>query len=157
IYNYAYVTDFYEGLVIVDIHTLVDGDPSNNFLRRAVTFNPNGLLDEAVAIRFAGTHAYVLSCKNGLIVLDLSCPTAPQVVAVLGPDALVHPRSIDIQFRYAFICDAEGLKILDTTHLEQPHVVSVVPMPDARGVFVMRTYAYVAAGAQGLAIIDVEK
>lgn len=157
IYNYAFVTDFYEGLIVVDIHTLVDGNPSNNFLRRADTYNPGGMLDEAVAIRVCGTHAYVLTLKNGLVVLDVSCPTSPQIVAVLGENALVHPRAIDIQFRYAFICDCEGLKVVDITHPEQPHMVASVPLADARGVCVMRTYAYVAAGAQGLAIIDVER
>jgi hypothetical protein len=32
-----------------------------------------------------------------------------------------------------------------------------VPIPDARAVYLGRTYAYVAAGRQGLAIVDIEK
>ena len=32
-----------------------------------------------------------------------------------------------------------------------------MPLEDARNVYVARTYAYVSAGKQGLAIIDVEK
>ena len=34
---------------------------------------------------------------------------------------------------------------------------ALVPLSDARSLYVARTYAYVAAGRQGLAIVDVEK
>ncbi len=46
LYRYAYVTDRYEGLVVVDVDMLADGDPHNNFLERVATFNPDGVLDE---------------------------------------------------------------------------------------------------------------
>jgi hypothetical protein len=39
----------------------------------------------------------------------------------------------------------------------EPSIVSMVALEDARQVYVARTYAYVAAGTQGLAIIDVKK
>ena len=56
--------------------------------------------------------------------------------------------------------DAEGLKLFDVTHLDRP-----VPVPvgdacrfaDARRIYLARTYAYVAAKGQGLAIVDVTK
>src|SRR5439155_27141889 len=64
---------------------------------------------------------------------------------------------IAIQFRYAFLCDAEGVKIIDITDVRRPQVKTAVPIAQARDVYVARTYAYVAAGAQGLAIIDVER
>jgi len=68
-------------------------------------------------------------------------------------------RGIAVQFRYAFVVDRDGLKVLDVTDLSQPKPVSDarVPLEDARNVYVARTYAYVSAGKQGLAIIDVEK
>jgi hypothetical protein len=64
-----------------------------------------------------------------------------------------------VQFRYAFVVDREGLKVLDVTSLANPTVVpgAKVALPDARNVYVARTYAYIAAGSQGLAIVDVEK
>jgi hypothetical protein len=62
-----------------------------------------------------------------------------------------------IQFRYAFVCDAEGLKIVDITDPAVPAVKASVPLPEALDVYVARTNAYVAAGKQGLAIIDVER
>jgi hypothetical protein len=39
IYRYAVITDSEEGLILVDVTTLADGDPRNNFLRRAMTWN----------------------------------------------------------------------------------------------------------------------
>jgi hypothetical protein len=61
-----------------------------------------------------------------------------------------------VQFRYAFVCDAEGLKSVDITDPAQPVVRTSAPIADARDIYVARTYAYVAAGKQGIAIIDVE-
>jgi len=64
-----------------------------------------------------------------------------------------------VQFRYAFVTDAEGLKVVDVTDPARPRAVpdAVVRLADAQGVYVARTYAYVAAGRQGLAIVDVER
>jgi hypothetical protein len=40
IYSYAVVADAQEGLILVNVDTLADGEPRNNFLKRAVAFNP---------------------------------------------------------------------------------------------------------------------
>ncbi len=40
LYNYAYMTDSAEGLILVDVNTLADGEPRNNNLKRALTWNP---------------------------------------------------------------------------------------------------------------------
>src|SRR6185369_1318321 len=73
--------------------------------------------------------------------------------------ALNHPRSVAIQFRYAFLVDDEGLKVIDVTSPEQARVVdgALVPLGDAHDVYVARTYAYVANGKDGIAIVDVEQ
>src|SRR3546814_1570839 len=39
IYNYAVVTDADEGLILVDVNTFADGEPRNNNIKRAVTWN----------------------------------------------------------------------------------------------------------------------
>jgi hypothetical protein len=62
---------------------------------------------------------------------------------------------VQIQFRYAFVCDAEGLKVLDVTDPCNPLHKSTLPLEEARRVYVARTYAYVAGGHQGLIIVDV--
>jgi hypothetical protein len=89
-------------------------------------------------------------------VLSLEDPKHPVVTAVLGKDIVCHPRALQVQFRYAFLCDAEGVKVLDVTDLAHPRPVVRVALPEAQSIYVARTYAYVAAGARGLVILDVE-
>jgi len=166
-YGFLYVADKYEGLVIVGnpdlkgkspgVGTLLDGNPANNFLTRALAFNPGGVLNGARRIAIAGTYAYVL-CDRGLAVVSIDNPLQPKITAEIGRPFLADPRGIAIQFRYGFIVDREGLKVLDVTKLDQPKLVpdARVPLDDARNIYVARTYAYVAAGRQGIAIVDLE-
>jgi len=168
VYAFLYVADKEEGLVVIGdpnlkskspgVGTLLDGNPANNFLKRAVTFNPGGVLTGARRITIAGTFAYILTDK-ALVVVDLDNPLAPRVTANIGAPALNDPRGIAVQFRYAFVVDRDGLKVLDVTDLSQPKPVAdtLVPLADARNIYVARTYAYVSAGKQGLAIVDVEQ
>ena len=168
LYAFLYVADKYEGLVVVGdpspkskspgVSTLLDGDPRNNFLKRALAFNPDGILNGARRITIAGTYAYIL-CDRGLVVVDLDNPLSPRVTAQLSAPELKNPQGIAIQFRYAFVVDREGLKVLDVTSLDRPRLVAgaSVPLEDARNIYVARTYAYVAAGKRGLAIVDVER
>jgi hypothetical protein len=166
-YGFLYVADKYEGLVIVGnpdlkakspgVGTLLDGNPRNNFLKRALAFNPDGALDGARRIAFAGTYAYVL-CDRGLAVVDLDNPLQPKLVAQVGAPDLDEPRGIAVQFRYAFVVDRAGMKVLDITNLAQPVLVpsALVPLVDARNIYVARTYAYISAGRRGMAIVNVE-
>ena len=156
IYRYAYVADRDEGLVVVDVDMLADGDPTNNFLERAATFNPDHALDGARAITIAGNYAYIL-CARGLVIVGIADPLHPQIVSELGSPALAEPRAVAIQLRYAFVVDASGLKVVDITRPERPALVAALELADAHDVYVARTYAYVAAGSQGLAIVDVER
>jgi hypothetical protein len=168
-YGFLYVADREEGLIVVGnrdpksrnlvgVSTLLDGNPSNNFLDRAVTFNPGGILTGAHRITIAGTYAYVLT-EQGLVVVSLDDPVHPKVVAHIGAPDIVDPRGIAVQFRYAFLVDRDGLKVLDVTHLDDPHLLrsAGVPFKDARNVYLARTYAYVAAGRDGLGIVDITR
>ncbi|GIW86480.1 MAG: hypothetical protein KatS3mg108_0804 [Isosphaeraceae bacterium] len=156
LYAYIYVTDRDEGLILVGAGTLLDGNPLNNFLTREVTFNPAGILRGARSIAIIGTYAYV-GCDAGLVVVDIDDPTQPRITSIVGEPLLRGVRSITNQFRYGFVCDADGVKVLDITDLAHPRVVAGVPLADARSIYVARTYAYVAAGEEGLVILDVER
>jgi hypothetical protein len=158
VYGYIYVADRQEGLVVATAAPLLDGDPSNNFLKRAAAFNPNGLLNGAVNLVVAGNYAYIL-CAQGLVIVDLTDPVNPKVAGQVNTPAIREPRSIAVQFRYAFITDAEGLKVVDITFPTRPRLLdgATVRMDSANGIYLARTYAYVASGAKGLAIVDVEQ
>jgi hypothetical protein len=163
IYAYLYVSDLKEGLVVIGdprngVGTLLDGNPTNNFLRRAATFNPDGMLDGAVYVTIAGHYAYVC-CTRGLVIVDLEHPRAPRIAAVVGPPSIQSPTAVAVQFRYAFVCDGEGMKVVDITSPENPIAVgeAAVDIRDAKRLYVARTHAYVAAGRNGLAIVDIER
>jgi hypothetical protein len=155
LYAYLYVVDKYEGLILVNAATLLDGDPLNNYLKRALTFNPDGVLNDANNITIGGNHAYITTMQ-GLVVVNINDPLHPQIVKRID---LKNPRASAIQFRYAFVVDDDGLKVVDVTVPEQARLVegAFVPLGHAHDVYVARTYAYVANGPEGIAIIDVEQ
>jgi hypothetical protein len=183
LYAYLYVVDREEGLILVNAATLLDGDPLNNYLKRATLtvdgkqsdhFNPGGVLTDANGIAVAGTFAYVTTA-SGLVVIDLDNPLEPRVVKAIGAPALRQPHAIAVQFRYGFVADDEGLKVIDLTltppepcrgpvaapckSLPRAEVVpgATVPLAHARDVYVARTYAYVANGSDGVAVVDVTR
>jgi hypothetical protein len=157
IYGYAFVSDAVEGLIVIDIRTLSDGIPTNNKLRRSATFNPNGQLTGASSITLAGDFAYVTTAR-GLAIVNVADPVNPRVAAEVTA-GLKSPRRIAIQFRYGFVTDADGMKVIDVTFPDRPRFVdgAVIPLAEAQGLYLSRTYAYVAAGSAGLAIVDIER
>jgi hypothetical protein len=156
-YGFVYVADRQEGLILVPAATLLDGDPTNNFLERAVTFNPDGKLAGAQSVTIVGTYAYV-STDHGLVVVSLkNAPKRLSIAAEIGAPFLNRPKGVAVQFRYAFVCDSEGVKVLDVTDLASPRATgTVVRLPEANAVYLARTYAYVAAGSKGLVILDIQ-
>ena len=154
IYHYAFITDAVEGLIAVDIDTLTDGDPRNNFLKRAMTWNAGGVLTGARHITLGGHYAYI-AADAGLVVVDLNDPLRPRLVATIP---LKDVRASSLQFRYLFVTTGRGLEVVDVTHLEHPRLVegAFVPIADARRIYVARTYAYIAAKQDGLIILDVK-
>lgn len=167
IYAFLYVTDREEGLVVIGnpldekrnkpgVSTLLDGDPNNNFLQRAATFNPSGLLRGARHMAIYGTYAYIC-CDAGVVVLDMDNPLSPRHVTTLSD--FKNPRRVAMQFRYGFVCDDDGVKVIDVTFPEKPQIVAgaVANISDARDIYISRTYGYVAAGKNGLVIVDLER
>jgi LVIVD repeat len=141
-------------LILVNAGTLLDGNPLNNFLERALTFNPEGILAGARNITIAGTYAYVC-CDAGLVVISIDDPKQPKITEVIGQDALRNPRAVQVQFRYGFVCDDEGIKVLEVTQLDHPRPVAALALAEAHNIYLARTYAYVAAGSQGLVVLDI--
>jgi hypothetical protein len=155
LYNYAYITDAQEGLILTNVNTLADGEPRNNFLKRALTWNPDGVLNGARHITIGGSILYIAT-PRGVVIVGAEDPLHPTVLAQLP---LTDVRATALQFRYLFVTDANGLEVIDVTHPATPKLVpqNTVPIRDAHRVYVARTYAYVAAGPEGLVIVDVER
>jgi hypothetical protein len=168
VYAFLYGTDKYEGLVVIGnefdntkhgpgVATLLDGNPRNNFIKRALAWNPDGALNGANNIIVTGTYAYI-TCDRGLAIVDLKNPVSPRMVKMIGEPFIKHPKAVQVQFRYGFVCDEEGVKVIDVTDPENARPVegAVVPLKQANAIYPVRTYAYVAAGSQGLVVLDIE-
>lgn len=154
IYSYAAITDEKEGLILVDVTTFSDGEFRNNFLERALTWNENGVLDGARHITLGGYYAYIAT-PDALVILSLNNPLSPVLVKRIP---LADVRASALQFRYLLVTHGEGVSTVDVTIPEQARLIpgNTIPLPDARKLHLARAYAYVAAGKEGLAIIDME-
>jgi hypothetical protein len=154
IYNYAVLSDAEEGLILIDVNTLQDGEPRNNFLQRALTFDGGGMLKGARHVTLGGYYAYVAT-DAGIVIVDLATPLQPKIAKVVP---LAGARASALQFRYLFVVDAGGLQVIDVTIPERARRIDSarVSLAQANRVYVARTYAYVAAGREGLVIVDIE-
>lgn len=155
IYHYAAIVDAEEGLILVNVDTFTDKDRTNNFLDRALTWNENNILTGAKYITLAGHHAFILT-NHSLVIVDLNEPLKPKVLSELDYD---DPTAIEIQFRYGFVTDKNGFHVIELSNHAQPMRVlnADIKLEDLRGLYLARTYAYVAGGKNGLYIIDIEK
>src|SRR5258708_30232600 len=134
---------------------LASGGPRKNILRRAQTWKPDGILDGARDLTIGGHYAYIMA-KAGLVIVNLDHPLQPEVESVVPLDG---GRASALQFRYLFVTDAQGLLAIDVTDPKHPRSIDAgrVPLADGRRLYLERTYAYVAGGRQGLAIVDIER
>ncbi|MXO82591.1 hypothetical protein GRI35_04290 [Altererythrobacter aestiaquae] len=161
IYEYAVVTDAVEGLILVNVNTMADGEFRNNKLSRLTfadgskAWNEGGVLTGARHVHLAGEIAYITS-DRGLVAVDLADPKNPQIAAVREMN---DARASAIQFRYLWVTDAEGVKLFDVTNLRNPVLrpEGTVLLANAQRVYLARTYAYVAAKQDGLVIVDITR
>ena len=65
--------------------------------------------------------------------------------------------AVQVQFRYAFVCDEDGRQGA-RRHRPGPAAAGrrSSSWPTCHNIYLARTYAYVAAGKQGLVILDIE-
>jgi hypothetical protein len=154
IYHYALITDAEEGLILVNVDTLQDGEARNNFLKRALTWNADGILNGARHITMGGSYAYI-TASAGLVIVNLKDPLKPVVAAVIP---VKNARASALQFRYLLISDDTGVRVINVTIPERAKIVegAFIPLADASRIHLARMYAYVAAGKEGVAIIDIE-
>jgi hypothetical protein len=144
---------------MVTVGTLLDGNPDNNFFdkEKTIRFNPDGKLTGAMHSFMAGTNLYVVG-KNGLFVVGLrnDALEAPVLAGELTV-GLKNPRAVGVQFRYAFVTDDDGFKVIDITDPVKPRLIpdAFIPLKNGQRFYLARTYAYVADGKDGLAFIDI--
>ena len=124
IYAYVYATDLELGLILVGAGTVLDGNPTNNFLEPALVYNPDGVLNGARSITIVGEYAYIC-CEAGLVTVDLADPLQPRITNVMEHE-LHHPHDVTASAgvaRGADPCSASGPSFLPCWPSPPPLVV----------------------------------
>jgi hypothetical protein len=150
-------------------------DLRNPVLPRKVGEAP-GLVDPR-AMKLIGTTLVVADGVGGLALFDVKKPDKPRLLAIVPS---LEARAVDIQFPHAFVADGPGgLLVVDLADLEKPKVVAHVDVNglstasnEAFDVAVFfqysrppgggskqrsraRAFAFVAAGLDGLRVVEV--
>jgi hypothetical protein len=111
---------------------------------------------QAWGIAVSGNYAYLADKEAGLLVYDVSVPTAPvRVAAVATPDAA---EDVAVAGSYAYVADnMSGLLVYNISNPAAPALVSNVNMMDGDYVyyvFISGHYAY-ATGSSTVYVIDI--
>jgi exo-beta-1,3-glucanase (GH17 family)/putative ubiquitin-RnfH superfamily antitoxin RatB of RatAB toxin-antitoxin module len=110
--------------------------------------------DLARRVAVSGNYAYVADNANGLVILDISNPTAPILVGRY--DTTAHTKDVFVSGKYAYVADnINGLVILDVSNPTAPTVASKSAAGYADGLCVSGNYAYITAEYAGLIIYDI--
>ncbi len=142
--NYAYITDRWNGLSIIDI-----SNPLNSKL-----ISITKTLSIANNVSISGNYAYVADC-DGLLILDISNPYNPfRVGSIKTPD---FAKSVFISGNYAYIAaESSGLVIIDISNPANPKIIgNIDTYGGAEDVSVSGKYAYIADFFYGLFVIDI--
>ena len=106
-----------------------------------------------VAVR--GRLAYVACDTSGLVIVDLSVPSAPRVTGTAAAPG--RCRTVAIQGSIAYVtAETAGLLVFDVSDRQAPKLLAEVPTGHrAKGVVVDGSYAYVSDKTAGLLVFDV--
>jgi len=143
--DYAYVADYYAGLVVVDI-----SDPTAPV--------PAGELEvpfAAYGVAVDGEYAYVADETYGLRVIDVCDSLSPTLAADCPVPAEASGVAVSGDYAYVAVTHA-GLQVIDISDPTFPFNAGSYNTPDeARGVAVSGNYAYVVDENAGLQVIDI--
>lgn len=129
------------------------------------------LSDKISYVTVRGTNAYVVTPADQLRIADVSDPASPKWMGSIQLTSMNFPTTrvlgqIALDGQYAYIpgqnsADFRFLFIVDISNPANPTLASAFPLPlgnlseGRRGVSVSGGRAYVAAGSEGLLIIDI--
>ncbi len=110
----------------------------------------------ALNVTVSGSYAYVAGGESGLLVIDISTASTPQLVSSEATPGFA--RGVAVSGSYAYVTDdAEGFQVMDISTPSAPQLVASVVTPGtySPGVTVSGSYAYVADYDSGLQIVDI--
>ncbi len=141
--NTAYVADLNGYLQVIDITT-----PEKPEIRSSLEL-PGWATDLALS----GNYLYITA--GDLQLVDISTPDTPQLLDTIPVSG--DPTSVVVKGDSVYVSDGDSLHIFDISIPDQPTLLSSLPIPggSARDIAVSSDFAYVAAGGNGLQIVDI--
>ncbi len=132
--DYAYVTEYDEGLHIIDV-----SDPTAP--TQVAFFATTGRINDVAVSRL---YAYVADWQDGLKVIDIADPVSPVEVGIFDPAGSVAQVTLAGHYAYASQCYL-GVSILDVADPTMPTQVGFFPTPGYcyPKIEVIGKYAYV--------------
>ncbi len=144
--SYAFVAD---GLSLLILNVT---NPSN-------PYEVGNVAIAAQKVYVYGYYAFVAAGQDGLVIVDVSNPSDPHIVAsCVSPGGGGGVRDVYVEDSYAYVANGEaGLVIVDVSDPHNPQVLGSYDTPEnARAVKYSNGFAYVADHGSGLRVIDVQ-
>lgn len=98
-------------------------------------------------------YAYLLDNQGNLRVIDLSKPELPQEVGLLRVGTTA--QALAVSHNHAFVCTDYDLYAVSVSKPETPRIVAQYELGQCLGLAAAGNSLYVAAGSDGLAVIDI--
>lgn len=141
--NYAYVSLFNSGLIVLDI-----GDPAN-IIEVNTYFQDNFVYD----IKFSDQQAYLSARDTGFLVLDIADPANISIVG--GIDISSGTIAINDQYVYT---GGYGYRIINVQNPAAPFEIIWNYTPDEIwDVDIKDNYAFLSAGDSGMRVVDISE
>lgn len=145
--NLLFVADSEFGVTILDVSVPTNPVLAGQWQEPSETM---GLFDVAVS----GNYAYLAATDRGMLVIDISNISSPQLVAEYKG---CRAQGLTVDGNYAYIVNSSNLlHIVDIGTPTNPVMTGSYPVPGGHELMIHSNYAYIAGGAtNGLQIIDV--
>jgi hypothetical protein len=141
--DYAYVTDWWDGLKVVDI-----SDPTYPEIICSVDTT------SAMDVKIFGNYAYVIDPE--IKIVDVSNPYNSFIIGIIDIDSV---SGIAVSGNFAYVTHPDGLTIVDVSDPSDPVTVSSLDSPDyASDIAVSGQYAYISYygdPSSSLKVVDV--
>jgi hypothetical protein len=109
-----------------------------------------GSTDDVVV---SGNYAYVINTDNGLLIVDVSTPSAPTLAGSYYGNSL--PYGVAVSGSYAYVLAGTSLEIVDISDPKSPTLeASYARTTYASNIVVSGSYAYITS-SKGLEIVDI--
>lgn len=132
--NYAYIADGEKGLSMMDI------SDKRNIINLSTLGTPGFAYD----IELSGGYAIMTVLPEYLIIIDVSNPYS--LLSFSSVEGLSQPRCLKVSGDYAFVCDQNGISVVNISDKHSPFVeAAVTDCGNPLELFLYNDYLYVVS------------